>query len=141
MNRPTRLKSGNWRIRWIDENKIRRSAIYQDSKDASYQLSTNLAEVESIKRGLARARPVERTFKELCDLWLETKTVLKKNPKDDISIINKHLLPFFGAMKISQIGVEHGERYRALKKELTAKTQNNHLTLLISMLNYARELK
>jgi integrase len=58
-------------------------------------------------------------------------------------ILRLHLLPFFGAMRLNEIGAKEIERYKQLKQQLpdaqSAKSINNHLAVLRKMLNLAVE--
>jgi integrase len=59
------------------------------------------------------------------------------------TILDLHLVPYFKATPIDEIGAESLARYTAtkLRAELAAKTINNHLTVLRKMLDVAREWK
>ena len=52
-----------------------------------------------------------------------------------------HLRPFFRNRKISSIGPTDVDAYKAQKAHLSKNTVNHHLTLLISLLRYAKEIK
>ncbi|HSY21588.1 MAG TPA: site-specific integrase [Polyangiaceae bacterium] len=93
-----------------------------------------------IKKGLRAATPPRKTFEELWKHWASTRGAAKRSLKDDESIAKRHLLPFFGAMAIRDIGVEHTDRFAAEHAGLSKKTVHNHLTLLIAMLHLARDL-
>ena len=56
MAKPVRQR-GKWRVRWVDENGMRRSAVYADRKTASQELKRREAEVVEIKAGLRSPRP------------------------------------------------------------------------------------
>lgn len=51
MAKPTK-HYGRWRIRWVDENGERQSAVYDDFKTATFELRKNELEVEERHRGL-----------------------------------------------------------------------------------------
>jgi integrase len=133
-----------WRIRWLDQHGKRQSAVFDDYKRAQTELSRKQVEVEEIKRGIRNAAPPEKTVNDLCDYWTEKRAPRKRSKKDDLSIIRKHLRPFFGAMKVRDVGTEEGDDYVNLKIDdegLGDKTVNNHLTLLTTMLNMAANFK
>ncbi len=122
----------------------RQSAVFEDYKRAQSELSRQQVEVEEIKRGLRNAPPPEKTFGELCDYWLEKRAPRKRKPKDDASIIGKHLRPTFGPMRVRDVGVEDVDDYLAWKIDedgLSEKTVHNHVTLLASMLRMATTFK
>jgi len=52
-----------------------------------------------------------------------------------------HLIPFFGKMRLNEVGLKDVERYKARKKEegLSPKSINNHLTVLHKLLDVAVE--
>lgn len=55
-------------------------------------------------------------------------------------ILRVHLIPFFGTMKLDEIGSRQIETYKAAKiRGLHRKTINNHLTVLRRMLSLAQE--
>ena len=67
-------------------------------------------------------------------------------------ILRLHLVPFFGSMRLDEIGPEQIERYKALKQEeedepgprpkrQSPKSVNNHLAVLRKLLNLAVEYK
>jgi integrase len=98
--------------------------------------------VDEIKAGL-KDKPVDRrTFKQLAQFWLENRASQKKKPEDDRSILRTHLLPSFGELYLDQITTEHVDKYKTGKmKYLSPQTVRNQMTLLISMLNAAVDMK
>ena len=129
---------GKWRIRWINEHGRRKSESFDDYEDAKFALDRHLVHVQEAKRGLRALSVPDKHFNALCDHWLATRAKRKRSEKDDQSIIRCHLRPFFGRHRLRQI-------HRGLvdefidSREVGEKTINNHLTLLIAMLNEARE--
>jgi integrase len=131
---------GKWRIRWVDERGKRRSAVFDDYRRAQTELSRRQVEAEEIKRGIRNAAPPEKTFNDLCDYWLEKRAPRKRSEKDDQSIIRKHLRPYFGTMRVQNIGVEDGDDYLNAKIDgegLSDKYVHNHVTLLGTMMRAA----
>ena len=138
--RPEKLPSGSWRVRWLDADRKRRTKTFQKYYDAESFLRERQLEVERIRAGIQR-RPAEpHGFAELCDYWLENRTAKKRSQKDDRSIIGKHLRPSFGHLDVSRIGVRAVHDFEKSRSGLSPKTLNNHLTLLISMLNLGVDL-
>ncbi len=141
MFRPTQLTSGKWRIRWVDENGVRLSAVFSTKREADYQLGLRMTEVEEIQRGVCSPRPKSKIFHELCDSYLEKRAPLKRYQEGDKVLIGKHLRPFFGGILIHNISTTHIDDYRLAKQQLQPKTVHHHLTLLGTMLRYAHEKK
>jgi integrase len=138
MAKPVRCR-GKWRIRWFDETGSRRSAVFPTYREAAYEQGRREIEVEEIKRGLRLPQPLDRKFDELCDYWLAHRTTRKRSPKDDRSIIGRHLRPAFGSLLLAEITIEPVDTYVAGLTHLTDKTVANHLTLFLAMLHMARD--
>lgn len=139
MAKPVR-HGDKWRIRWFDATGNRRSAVFDDYKRAQLELGRRLAEVDDVKKGVRDADPEDKTGNDLFDYWEEKRAPRKRSKKDDLSIIRKHLRPFFGAKRLRDIGVEEGDDYVNLKIDeqgLSEKYVHNHLTLLGTMLRAA----
>src|SRR5580658_5468225 len=134
MARPIKHR-GKWRIRWIDSDGKRRREVFQEYGDAIRALRGRQVEADEVRAGTRAKRPEHRTFGELCDRWLETRGAAKRSAKDDESIC-KRLREFFGDRLLSEIGVEDADAYMDEHDELSPKTLANHITLLISMMNY-----
>jgi integrase len=130
----------NWRVRWVDENGNRRSTVYDNYSDALFVQKQRELEVEEIRRGFRAPLEFEKTFTEACDYWMAKRAIRKRNPKDDKSVIETHLRPTFGPLKLKELGVMHVDNFMVSKNHLNKKTISNHLTLLISILNMAVEI-
>jgi integrase len=141
MFKPTQLPSGSWRIRWIDESGKRHSAVFPTYKEAVYQFGLRNAEVTEIERGLRSPTPEPKLFNELCDKYLTNRTTQKRRQQDDESIIRVHLRPAFGPLFLNSINVDHIDQYKLSKKHLQPKTVHHHLTLFVTMLNYAWDMR
>lgn len=139
MAKPTKQR-GKWRIRWIDENGNRQSAVFPDYKTALEEQRRREAESTEVRLGLRPKRPVAHTFNELCDYWLEHRAPRKRSQKDDESIIRVHLRPAFSRLRLANIGVADVDTFVATRCHLDPKTVANLLTLLVAMLNYAKDL-
>lgn len=124
----------------MDEIGRRRSEVYDDYKDAEYALLARKMEVEQIRRGLRVRPPESRTFDELANGWLETRTPKKRTRKDDESITRVHLLPAFSELKISDVTAERIAVFQAdLIASKAPQTARNILVLLGGMLRQAVE--
>lgn len=133
-----------WQIRLTDEHGKRRKSLFNDYVDAMKALTAEKARVAEVKDGLRDPTPADRTFDELADYWEKNRVPQKRSGQDDISILRKHLRPFFGAMRLKDIGRAETDRYQLEKQNqkvpLDPKTVANHLTLLIATLNLAVDL-
>lgn len=83
-------------------------------------------------------------FKTFADEWMKTTVKTTNKPSEvrtKISILKNHLLPFFGVVLLKGITPLLIEQYKTLKikQGLTAKTVNNHLTILKRCLRVALE--
>jgi integrase len=119
-------------------NGVRQSDVFEKWEDADFELKRRQTEVSEMKRGLRPLRLPDKKFDDLCDYWLEKVAPSKRSHRDMISIINTHLLPFFGGRKLNTITPGLANDYKLAKSHLNNKTTNNHLTLLITMLNSAK---
>ena len=142
MARPFRIntKSGWW-IRYTDELGKRRKKCFEAHAAAQQALDREKARVAEVKRGLRDPTPPTKLYNDLADYWTEFKVPQKRSGEDDLSMMKAHLRPFFGEMRLAEIGVAAVDRYLAEKSALSKKTVNNHLTLLITQLNLAFELR
>jgi integrase len=132
---------GAWRIRWIDENGTRQSAVHDDRREALFQLHQRQLEVDERRRGL-RPTPAEpKTFLDIAAYHEQHRAPQKRSFKDDLSIL-KQLRAGFGTLGLSNAAewVPAIDRYVANKSHLNRKTVANHLTLLGSMLRLAVDL-
>ena len=91
------------------------------------------------KSNVCERKSIDNTkrFSELCDRWLKVKAS-KRSAHHDKSVIETHLRPFFNDILIKDISDDHQYRYLSEKPSLAKKTIFNHLTLLIAMLNLAK---
>lgn len=128
-----------WRIRWFDENGIRQSEVFDDYRTAQQELSRREAEATEVREGLRSPRPPERSFGQLCDYWLEHRASRKRSQKDDESIIRAHLRPAFAHLQLRALGVAQVDAFVATLDQ-QPKTVSNILTLLVAILNCARDL-
>lgn len=154
--KPTKFRNG-FRLRWIDSTTHKRkSQTFKTESDALAFLEQEKFRLDALARGYilpdqkSEKISIEQEdekeeikfFGELCSIWIELRTSKKKKAKDDISIITRHLLPFFGKdKKISEFKLTDIDRLIILKKSqsLSEKTVHNILTLFISMHRYSFE--
>lgn len=139
--KPHRLPSGKWRIRWTDHKGQRQSATFLACAEAKAALHRENENVRAIKAGEKRATPPKRFFRELADEWLRLRALAKRSRDDDVSMLRRHLLPFFGEMAIGDIRFVHVEEFKAQQIGLAPQTLRHHLDLLGAMLRYAVDLE
>lgn len=141
MSRP--VKNGNgWRIRWTNEYGERKSSNYPTFKEASEALILRKHEAQLIKSGRMEKFFEEKKFEDLCDYFIRYVAPTKRSQKDFVSIILSQLKPFFGKLYLKDITQEQVQHYtiQKAKADRSQKTIANHLTLLVSMLNYAHDM-
>lgn len=110
---------GAWRIRWIDENGTRQSAVHDDRREALFQLHQRQLEVDERRRGL-RPTPAEpKTFLDIAAYHEQHRAPQKRSFKDDLSIL-KQLRAGFGTLGLSNAAewVPAIDRYVANKSHL-----------------------
>ncbi len=140
MAKPTR-HYGKWRIRWTDHAGKRKSTVCSSFKEALYQQRLKEIEAEQISKGLMNSIEENKTFNNICDYWLANKAPLKRSFESDRSIIMQHLRPAFGKILLKNFNIACVDQYKVSRLNTHKKTLHNQLTLLISMLNVAKDLK
>src|SRR5689334_9915649 len=98
MGKPSRHRD-KWRIRWFDASGHRQSEVYVDYRAAQLALASHLTRAEDIRKGLRAPDPPDKTFDDLCELWLEKRAPRKRSGKNDASII-RSLKKHFGGMRL-----------------------------------------
>lgn len=136
---------GRWRIRWVDLDGKRRSRSFPANayQEAVAELERVKGETRAVKDGRKPQQKKVLTLKEFHEkYWRPNRTLSKRSPKDDESILRKHLLPAFGNLPLTYITTEKVEKFKGDLSEakLKPKTISNILTLLGSILRYATEL-
>ena len=139
MAKPTRHRD-KWRIRWVDHMGRRRSEVYERHDDAEIAVHRHQLETAEVRRGHRSPITAGKSFDEMCDYWLATRASRKRSEKDDRSMIERHLRPAFGTLRLSNIRVSQVDAFVAERSHLSPKTVNNQLTLLISMLRLSVDL-
>lgn len=151
-----RDRLGRWRYRvWVRLPDGTRTRITgSSSKDNNTKQGALVAEREHVHRVLdpaaqavapAQERKEVPTFTEFAP---EFEAYARANNKPSEveakkSTLERHLVPFFGRMRLDEIGEREIERYKSKKLDgiLAKKTVNNHLTMLRRMLVLARRFK
>jgi integrase len=108
-------------------------------KKAEAELEARLVDVR--RDGLTKS--VHR-FAEVASEWIDTYPKTKRLKTSTIDgyhqLIDGHLIPAFGHLKIGELDVQHVDRYVAAKtkKGYSARTVNRHLNVLYGILKAAR---
>jgi integrase len=136
-----------FRIRYLDANGVQVQetlgrAPEWDRKRAERELGVRLAKVEE-----GMTRQTRETFAafaaEWRERWLPSRRLKPSTFSDYGSIIDGHLVPYFGETPLQRIDVEKIDGYIAAKTAngLSAKTIQNHLRLLGMILKTAKKWK
>jgi integrase len=127
-----------WRIKYRDADGVQvketlgRASDGWTKRKAEAELRARLVDVR--RDGRRRLKPV--TFREFASTWLDSYPAakgLKRSTKEGYrSIIERHLAPAFGHLKLGAIGAAHVERYVAGKRRagLAPRTLNRHINLM-----------
>lgn len=81
-------------------------------------------------------------FSEIANIWMDTKIHPHRSQKtiaDYQSIVNRHLKPFIGDLRLRSVEKSHGSRLQQTLrlKKLSAKTANKIITVLKQVLSFA----
>jgi integrase len=135
----------SWSIRYRDADGLRVSETVGrekdgfTKKDAEDELQARLVDVK--REGHRKLEPV--TFASFSREWLETypdTKDLKRSTREGYeSIIEGHLIPVFGTLKLAAIDTGRLNRYVTTKRQggLAPRTVNRHLNLLHSLFKAA----
>lgn len=129
-----------WSARWTDASGKRRRETFTFKRDAELYERRMKGEQEEVRRGLRALPAAPRSFEVLCAYWLANRASQKRSRHHDESIIRAHLRPAFGSLMLHEIGVALLDDFAVKRAHLSKKTVANHLTLLGSMLNVAKDL-
>jgi hypothetical protein len=91
---------GKWRLRWVDEQHRRQSAVFDDYRRAQTELSRRQVEAEEIKRGIRNAAPPEKIGDDLFDYWIDKRAPAQAEPKGRREHHPQALRPAFGTMRL-----------------------------------------
>lgn len=83
-------------------------------------------------------------FRDFSKRWYDTYVCVNNKPSEQKTkriTLNAHLVPFFGSYRLDKIRSSHIEEYKAsmLKKGLSPKSVNNHLTIFRTCLRIAQD--
>jgi integrase len=121
------------------DGRTMREADGWTAKKAERELGARLAEVERERW----TKPTRETFAAFADEWRRTlpgRNLKRSTVIDYVNTLDKHALPFFGAMPLDAMGPEHFDAYIAKKTDegLAPKTIANHLATLDVLFKVAK---
>jgi site-specific recombinase XerD len=135
-----------WRIKYRDaagqqvQETLGRAADGWSERKAKTELRARLTDVQ--RDGLRRVDPtLFETFAQEWDATYPDEKALKRSTRAGYTmILTRHLIPFFGPVKLDAIDAALVERYMAAKREagLAPRTINRHLNLLHKVLSRAQ---
>lgn len=147
----TKLK-GSWWVEFMYNRERMRKRSPENSKAGAQAfeayLRQQIAQHGSVAKVLAAMRPSEETrkptFAEFSERWMRDYVSANNkatSQKEKRHALDVHLLPAFGALRLAEITSSEVERYKASKRSLplSAKSVNNHLTILRKCLDTAIE--
>ena len=136
-----RKRRGAWTLDFRDQTGTRRVIQTQWSADcdrlkAEKLLVQYLAQIDD---GKFEAKSEQRNFEQLIEAYLAQLDVRKPTRSEYLAIINTHIKPCFGNMKLRAITPQVVEQFRGWvqDKGRAVRTVNKILTLLSAMLKYA----
>lgn len=120
--RPRSSGKPHWRVRvWVDDSasgkrKLQTVGIYASKTEAQRE---GARAVEQRQRGTL-LKPTDMTVGGLLDIWLEQempKTVRPENQENYRIIVNKHLQPTLGSVRVQRLSVQAIEAFYAALSE------------------------
>ena len=136
---------GTWYVDFrYERDRVRRKSPVDTKRGAEEYERTLRLRLQRGERLDGAPDKEEPTFGVFVADWLDTYAVTNNKPSEVAtkrSIVRVHLDPFFGKLKLSEIGAKEIERFKALKTRAgkSAKTVNNFLTVLRCALATAEE--
>jgi len=143
-------KDGRWQISFYYNcggERVRHREAAPGARNRSEALAYEArrrAELEATAAHAPKGGPP--IFEAFAGEFVDTYAVANNKPSEVASkrlILEKHLVPFFGPMKLDQIGPQQIESFKAtqLRAGLSPKTINNQLAVLGKLLTIARDWK
>src|SRR5215213_4177756 len=114
--RPRTSGKSHWRVRlWVDDattgrRKLQTVGIYSTKTEAQRE---GARAVEQRQRGTL-LQPTDMPLSELLDVWLEQempKTVRPENQEPYRIVVNKHIRPALGSVRVQRLGVQAIESF------------------------------
>lgn len=147
MSMAERFIAGRWRVNFRFQRERVRLASPENSRAGARAfeqvLRRRLANGETVKE-LKTGKAKSVKFAEFTEEWFRVYVLTNNKPSEQrakLSVIQKHLVPFFGKAELADVAAMRVEEYKAKKlaQGLSAKTINNHLTILRKCLQIAWE--
>lgn len=142
---PRKINGHWWADRWVNvpgqgRQRIRRKSPIDTKKAAAEYEDKLVADALSISK--PSSPNFEAFAKDFLRLYAANNNKFSELESKE-SVLRTHLIPAFGHLALDQIDALKIEAYKADKREQkkSAKTINNHLTVLRKMLDVAREWK
>lgn len=141
-------KDGRWQISFYYAQcgkRVRHREAVPGARNRSEALayeSRRRAELQASAAILAQANTPH--FNEFAQEFLDVYAAANNKPSEvhsKTTILERHLKPFFGHMRLDRIEVQHLDGFKAKQRKagLKHKTINNQLTVLGKLLNVAKE--
>lgn len=110
---PVEEHGSGYRIRWTDASGRRRSEVSDTPELLEERYFDHLKKKRRVKLGVEDedVAPVFKTGDDLCDYWLKHRTAKKRSPKDDQSIIRRHIRPAFGKSVLRALNKEQVDEF------------------------------
>lgn len=135
-----RKRRGKWVIDFYDQfGKRHWETVGTNKKEAEEKLATRLLEISSSTFNPGKGMVV---FSELALAWFQNHAKVNVRPNTCYTYqghLNKHLIPFFGQMKVIKITPAIIDRFKTqkLRENLDRQTINKILVTLSSIFRYA----
>jgi integrase len=138
------VKVGNrWKIRWYENGK-RMAQSFAKQKDALAFVQRRSVDKDDVRMGLKPANEITSPrFRDYAAEYLETRAKNRNKLSEQVNkekFIRLYLNPVVGDLRLHEIGPEQVEAVatRMLGRELSKKYVNNALTVLRTLLIYAK---
>jgi integrase len=95
--------AGGWRIRWRENGRRRHAHGYPDRDTAERVLRKILADIAAGRAGLLPDPQEAPRIRELAAPWIVRREQTHRAWRDDRIRMNRHLLPFFGHLRPSEV--------------------------------------
>ncbi len=132
-------RAPNWWIKWREAGRDRFKKIGSDRKLAERVLRKIEGDVIAGKVGLAdesAPKPEEQRFREVAEPWAEKRVKTHRAGVTDRGRMRYHVVPYFGPMRLHEIGVREVKGFIEAKRgKLARQTIQNCLALLSRLYN------
>lgn len=139
-------KRGKWRYRRMitlpDGRRIRISGTPRVNTRIAAE-SAEMDHASMLLVGVPAEKKTHPTFAEFADEFMATYVATNNKMSERYSkrkIMARHLIPFFGAMRLDAIGARDVEKFKTGLSGRAPKTVNNILTVFRKCLDYAKQV-